>query len=434
MKAAFTVALGLRMLRGRAGTARYLRGAVLGVALGLVPLLVVMEVSTGMIDGITERLIEMESYHIQLSLPQSSSEDEIGRAVQEVRRSGEVTDVVPERQGVGLLAKAGRSEGVTMRFIPADLFQRDEGFRTYATLLEGTLDLTPPGSILIGAALAKKLAVKAGQALILLTPYSESDLKLPATRTLTVAGVFDTGYQEIEKHYVYASMDSSWDIISQSASRTLIGVKVKSPFGDLSPVVEGIRERSSLTSRILTWREVEYSKLASFTIMKALLVFIMALIVLVAGVNVSSSVIMIAFERRFEIGILKSIGAAPGSIAMSFMLTGFVTGAVGTAVGLLLGLLAAVNINQIMGFLQLGLNAVVGAFSALRSAIAPSAAAAEPITIFNSEYYLAVIPIRIRWLEVVIAAAGTLTLSGVAAYLPARKAASAAPLEIIRKV
>ena len=54
-----SVYLALRTLRGRSGTARYVRGAVAGIALGLVPLVIVMEVSTGMIEGITARLLEI---------------------------------------------------------------------------------------------------------------------------------------------------------------------------------------------------------------------------------------------------------------------------------------------------------------------------------------------------------------------------------------
>ena len=68
-----------------------------------------------------------------------------------------------------------------------------------------------------------------------------------------------------------------------------------------------------------TWREIEYARLASFATTKALLLFIMALVVVVASVNVSSSVLMILFERRYDLGILKSVGASPRSSAPSFL-------------------------------------------------------------------------------------------------------------------
>ena len=70
--------LSLRVLRGRGGTARYLRGAVIGIAISLVPLIVVMEVSTGMIDGITARLLEVGTYHLQIALPPDTDDRETG--------------------------------------------------------------------------------------------------------------------------------------------------------------------------------------------------------------------------------------------------------------------------------------------------------------------------------------------------------------------
>ena len=97
-----------------------------------------------------------------------------------------------------------------------------------------------------------------------------------------------------------------------------------------------------------TWSEIEYVRLASFRTTKALLLFIMALVVAVASVNVSSSVIMIIFERRHDLGILKSVGVGPPSLSLSFLLAGFTTGLMGTALGIAVGLLVAVNINEVI--------------------------------------------------------------------------------------
>ena len=52
--------------RQRGGQAsRPVLGAVLGIALSMIPLVVVLFMSDGMIRGITNRYIETSSYHIQ---------------------------------------------------------------------------------------------------------------------------------------------------------------------------------------------------------------------------------------------------------------------------------------------------------------------------------------------------------------------------------
>jgi lipoprotein-releasing system permease protein len=434
MKAAFPFALCIRILRGKAGTARYLRGAVLGIALSLVPLLVVMEVSTGMIEGITARLIEIGTYHLQITLPSSTDAETLERASASVRESGEVTETIAERQGVGLLFSNGQSAGVTVRFIPPDLFTRDAGLREFVTLVAGSADLGRPEGILLGAALAEKLGVRVGDTVILLTPYTEDAKGPPKITPLNVVGTFQSGYQEMDMLYAYAPLGSSWSILSPRASLTLVGVKVRDPLGDLTPVVQDIRRRLAGEMRIYTWMELEYARLKSFQTTKAMLLFIMAMIVLVAAVNVSSSVIMITFERRYEIGILKSVGAGPANLALSFLMAGFVTGFLGTLVGVALGLAAAVNINELISGLQWVVNGLLRLYSLARAGLIPSAPPVAPVTIFNSSYYLASIPIRISWGEVCLAAAGTLALSGIASYLPAARAARVRPLEVIRKV
>jgi lipoprotein-releasing system permease protein len=211
-------------------------------------------------------------------------------------------------------------------------------------------------------------------------------------------------------------------------------VKVRDPFADLEPVIRRLRAVLPPDSRLATWRELEYSRLASFQTTRALLMFIMGLVVMVAAVNVSSSVLMIVFERRLDIGILKAVGASPSSLALAFLAAGAVTGLLGTALGIALGLLVAVNVNQLISAMQAALNAGVWVASVVRTSLVPSAGALEPVTLFNSAYYLQKIPIRIDAIEVVLAAAGTLLLSALASYIPAARAARVKPLEVLKKV
>jgi lipoprotein-releasing system permease protein len=434
MRARFAFTLGLRLLRGKAGTARYVRGSILGIAVSLVPLIVVMEVSTGMIDGITSRLLEISTYHLRVSLASDTDEETLHRDSFAVAEGKDVVDVIPERQGIGLVFSRGRSAGVTVRFVPPDLFSRDEGLKRLVTMKDGSADLSSRDTLLLGAALAEGIGVKAGDKVILLTPYGEDGKGPPKITVMRVGGTLQTGYQELEKLYAYASLDASWSVLSPRASTTAIGVKVKDPFSDLSASIADIRSRLPDVGRVLTWQELSYGRLKSFQTTKALLLFIMALIVLVAGVNVSSAVIMITFERRFEIGILKSVGASPSSLSFSFLTAGFMTGLLGTIAGIGVGLLAAVNINQIIAALQWAVNLALGVFSSVRRSLAPSAPALEPVTIFNSAYYLTTIPIRIHWLDVFLASFGALVLSGIASYIPASRASRMRPLEVIRKV
>lgn len=434
MSARLAVFLSSRMLRGRDGTARYLRGSVLGIALSLVPLIVVMEVSTGMIEGITARLLEVGTYHVQVSLPPGTSLEEMQRRSGSIAAVPGVVAAIPERQGTGLLITAGSAAGVNIRCVPSDIFAADPGFRSHVTVRAGTPDLSRPDAVMVSAALAASLGVSPGESMSLLTTFGENMSVAARLTPVVVSGVYETGYQELDRTLVYASLGLASRALSPRGSRALIGVKVNEPFGDLTGITEAISNAAGNNTRVATWREIEYPRLASFRTTKALLLFIMALIVVVASVNVSSSVLMIVFERRNEIGILKSVGVGEQSLSLSFLLTGFATGLMGTVAGIAAGLLVAVNINQVIAGLEWTVNGVLEGVSFLRSAFLPTAPALGTFTLFNSAYYLKSIPIRIDASEVLISAGATMVLCALASWLPAARASRARPLSILRKV
>jgi lipoprotein-releasing system permease protein len=434
MKHGFVAFFSLRTLRGKAGTARYLRGSVIGIALSLVPLLLVMEVSTGMIEGITARLLEVGTSHLQVTLPPGASPAGMEKLARTIVEDPDVIAAVPERQGTGLLVSRKSAAGVTIRCVAEDAFIRDTGLRSFAARRAGELSLARADSLLVSAALARTLGIGVGEELSVLTSFAEGMSGPPRVTSVTVTGIFETGYQELDKIMVYAPLSSAPRMLSPRGSRALIGVKVREPFADLEPIIRRLRAVIPADSRLATWRELEYSRLASFQTTRALLLFIMGLVVMVAAVNVSSSVLMIVFERRLDIGILKAVGASPSSLALAFLIAGAATGLLGTALGIALGLLVAVNVNQLISAIQAALNAGVWFASLVRNSFVPSAGALETVTLFNSAYYLQKIPIRIDAIEVVLAAAGTLLLSALASYIPAARAARVRPLEVLKKV
>jgi lipoprotein-releasing system permease protein len=427
--------IGARMLRGKAGTARYLRGAVLGIAVSLVPLIVVMEVSTGMIEGITARLLEVGTHHIQVAVAADTPTTALDALAADIRGVEGVTAAFPERQGTAMIVSARGATGVGIRFVPSDMLSRDKGLSALLTLDPVDADLSRTDSILVSTAMASTLEIAAGDTVSILTTYGENLSGLPRLTPCRVAGTFSSGYQELDATLAYAPLALADRILSPRASRSLIGVKVRDPFADLGPLARRVATAAGGgASRVATWRDIEYARLSSFATTKALLLFIMALVVIVASVNVSSSVMMILFERRLDLGILKSVGAGPRALSLSFLMAGLVTGLLGTVLGIATGLLVAVNINEVISGIQWLVNAVLRLADLMRSPFASDAAPLGTFTLFNSAYYLTTIPIKINALEVAATAAVTILLSAITSYLPAARATRTRPLEILRKV
>jgi lipoprotein-releasing system permease protein len=409
-------------------------GSILGIGLSLIPLVVVLEVADGMIEGITRRYLEVGTYHLQVHLGGETDPAGYQALGRKIRQMPGVTQVIVERQGMGLLYTESRRGAVTVRAVPPSLYRADEGFRKYFRILEGSFDLDSPQAVLVGREIAGKLDLKVGDPVKLLSVVSTpAGRSLPRISSLQVQGIFTTGYQELDKLWAYIPLRTGARVLPEYGSRTFLGVKVRDPFERIDRQLRTLQAGLPQEARLTGWYDLERANYKSFQTTRALLIFVMALIVAVATINISSALIMVVIEKTEEIGILKAMGAHPRDITRTFILTGLCIGIVGVTLGLALGLAVAVNINAVLAGAEALVNRLMYGFRWLISPIAELETSA-PVRVFNTEFYLEEIPIRIRLSELFSVAAFSLLLSALAAFFPARAAARIKPLEVLRKI
>jgi lipoprotein-releasing system permease protein len=452
MKIASSFLLAVRYLLGRRRSGgRRVLGGIIGVGLSLVPLVVVLQVTDGMIAGITTRFIEAGSYHIQAISRAEPTLDEVRTATAQIGAVPGVTFASPERQGLGLAASQADRTGVTIRALEPDQWERDEGLRTYLEFTAGSWDLTDERSILLGTEVARVLGVGVGDSvsLVVARPLSGGRF-LPRTAGFTVRGVFTSGYQDLDRLWVIVPFERGFSLLPDAIARQVIGVKINNPLTLPNPLYQArasargreaqqasgaaltaIRDIGGTNWRVATWFELERSKYMSFKTTKNLLIFIMVLIVLVAAVNISSTLVMLVLEKQDEIAILKSLGASPGGIRRLFVFAGFLLGTAGTVAGISVGLLLAVYINQLLYSIEWLLNALATAGTWFARPFVDITAPA--IELLSGDYYLDSIPFALRGADLLLIAGLSILLSTAAAYFPARRAARLRPLEILQK-
>jgi lipoprotein-releasing system permease protein len=427
--------LGLRTFVSRRGRiSGLLFGSIIGIGLSLIPLVVVLEVADGMIEGITRRYLEVGTYHLQVSLAGEANLESYETLAGQLRRHSGITRVITERQGMGLLYTGSRRGAVTVRAVPPSLYREDEDFRKYFQILDGSFDLDRPQAILVGREIARKLGVRVGDQVKMLSMVSTSvGRSLPRVSSFTVTGIFTTGYQELDKLWTYIPLPMAERVLPGGGSSTFLGVKVTDPFERIDAQLRALEADLPEEAQAVSWYDLERANYKSFQTTRALLIFVMALIVAVATINISSSLIMVVIEKTEEIGILKAMGADPRSITRTFVFTGLCVGFVGVILGLSLGLTVAVNINSILAGAELLVNRLV---FAVRQLIYPivEVQSSVPVRLFNAEFYLEEIPIRVKVAELFSVAAASLLLSALAAFFPARAAGRIKPLEVLRKI
>jgi lipoprotein-releasing system permease protein len=431
LRTSFFLALrNFRHLGGEKGVKR-LVAAIVGVFLSLIPLIVVIEVTNGMIQGITNRFIEVGTFHLQAQTFDSSIPEEYTAAVDSIQAVEGVTGVYPFITGLGLLYSPEGRTGTTVRAVPPDMYSRDEAMQRYLSFPEGGFSLEEDRAVLVSKQIAEKLNVSPGDTVKLLTakiiPGRPVILR---PNTFTVQGVFTTGYHELDALTIYIPLERGKRLFA-SEGRFSMGIKVDEPYEQLRQQGMEIQNRLASNWYVYTWYELEKSMYHSFETTKNLLVFIMALIVCVASVNISSTLIMIVLERQNEIAFLKCTGTSPQQIVYSFVMTGFLIGIIGTVLGVCGGLLISIHINSVITFIEVMLTRVVQLFHFLFSPFLDFDTAR--VELLDPSFYLEKIPITIRPLEMVAVGALAIFLATAASYFPARKAGKIKPLDILRK-
>jgi len=177
---------------------------------------------------------------------------------------------------------------------------------------------------------------------------------------------------------------------------------------------------------------LESSRYLSFRTTQYLLIFIMALILAVASVNISSTLILLQIEKKDELAVLKSMGLSSKQIIRLFYYFGAWIGILGALVGVGIGLAMAVSINEIIGGIEFLLN---NGWEILRWLLRTTGIVVEGanIRILNPQFYLEKIPIVLDPFKVLGAAFFTVLLSVLASLLPARSAGRLRPLEVLVK-
>jgi lipoprotein-releasing system permease protein len=411
---------------------RYLRGAVLGVALSLVPLIVVLVVADGMIEGITARYVEVGTYHLQAQPLGSPAAGELQSVAEAARSLRGAASAFIEEQGYGVALAGARTAGAAIRAVdPA--FLDDPGVRRYLVAKSGEARLDSSNEILLGYYLARSLGAKVGDAVSLVTErrsrFASGSELAPKVSVFRVRGIVSAGYRELDSLWAFVSLKAGSRILDPGASRTIVGIKVADPYDDLEPFRRSLSAALPDGWAASAWPEVERNVFKSFSTTRALLLLIMALAVAVAAVNVGSAVVMLALERKRDIAILKSAGAGPGFIAAVLCLAGLGTGGLGTLIGLALGCLAAWRVNDLIAGAEFAVNLA----SRLGSALSSSATAPAAIKLLDPAYYLERIPVHLRPLEIALVGALSIGLCLLAALIPARRAARQSPLDIFRK-
>jgi lipoprotein-releasing system permease protein len=417
----FFIAFRYLLGRGNKGN-RYLLGAALGIALSLVPIMVTMIVADGMIRGITDRFLELGTGHLQI-WPRGPVRDTsiLDVAPDVVPHLNGVTGLWREIDGIGVILSTAGKTGASIRAI-APSFWQNEGGRRYLSVIDGSGLIEADDEIMLGQDLAREVGAVVGGPLRLMTlRLTEDGRTIPRTTLFRVKGIVSSGYHELDALWCIISYRAGSRILSGEISRDFLVVKIDEPYVRADEAAMDISFALGGAANVYTWRALQHAQYSSYESTRQMLLLIMALVVLVAAVNVSSAVSMLVIERQRDIAVLKSIGTSAAETRRIFLWCSLLAGLSGAVPGLALGLVIGCNINGIIR----GIEAALSLVSALLRGGA--------VKILDPGFYLQEIPVIIDWKAAALIGCMTVFCSVASSVLCASRAGKSRPLDLLRK-
>lgn len=244
--------------------------------------------------------------------------------------------------------------------------------------------------ILLGQNLAHTLGVTVGNPVTL----NYTDTLSPQGRKLsmkqyeaTVGGIFKSGIDEFDAGVIFCS-NALVEKLSPSAGITQLNVKIASDANE-KQVISRLRERLEL--EVYSWKERYPTLLAALLLERYAMFFVIALITLVASMNIVSLLFMQITNKRPDIAILTTLGARMADIRRVFLWIGMSLACIACTLGLLLATGAAYLLEQ------------------------------YPFITLPDIYYTTHLPARMEWQTLALTFAAVMLVSFLAAWIPTRR-------------
>jgi lipoprotein-releasing system permease protein len=419
--------------------------AVLGIAVGVLALIVILAVMNGFQLSFIESIVELSSYHLRLELPGAEHIAEARNILSGVPGVGAM---VPFREFQGLVrGKRGGQQAALVRGLPPDAPENDPALAVRLEFEEGAFRLADRSAALLGSELARRLGVRVGDEI---TVFSIAGLFAggdavaadetgganetggAGAETFVVGGLFRTGYYDYDTGWVIVNIESA---AAFSGDGPLLGIKLKNRFQDrytLELARQALAGRPGFEdARLSSWRDYNRSFFGALRTEKLFMFILVGLIFIVVGLNIFQAQRRSVLERREEIGLLRAVGGGDLAARLVFVCDGAIIGFSGTAAGLTLGLLIAANIpvfftviESVVNFFVHIMNVFAGVFGA---------GEAGEFSVFSpAVFYIKEIPSRIIPHEVVLICMFGFLSALLAAWFASGKVSRIRPAEVLR--
>ncbi len=321
--------------------------SIAGVALGVAALITVLSVMNGFVEEVRDRILGVASHMVVSSA--NDGLDEWRRLEPYLERYPQVKGMAPFVDGEGMLTAGAGVSGALIRGVSPELeplvssLDREMEIGALSDLKAGEFN------IILGQELARRLGVRLGEKVTLVTPQASVTPigVMPRLKRFTVVGVFEAGMHEYDSALALIHLEDGARLFLRPGQVSGVRLKLDDMFE--APYLTQLMVQDLPRGYVITdWTRQHVNFFRALKTEKIMMFIILSLIVAVAVFNIVSTLVMVVTDKEADIAILRTLGASPASIMCIFIVQGVVIGLFGTLLGLVGGIALASNVEVIV--------------------------------------------------------------------------------------
>ena len=375
-----------------------------GVFVGVAALTIVLSVMNGFKDQVQRRIAGTNA-HIAVLSADDRPVQPSDSLVQRIAEAAPGAAVAPFVYGKVMVASRNSVDGMVMKGVEPSEEARVTDIMSHLSPADSALDGGDLPRIGLGEELAVRLRVSRGDVILISLPTEEPGGLfggIPRVKRLRVSSIFRSGLYEYDSSFGIVRIDTAREFFELGRDVTGYELRIPDMFR-AREAAHGLEARLGTDYRVTNWIDLNRNLFSWMKIEKAVMFTILILIVLVATVNIVSSLVMLVLEKRRDIGVLRTMGVTPRGIMRIFLLQGTLVGIGGTTIGLIVGL---------------AVSFALGRYKLLR--------------LPGEIYFIDTLPVKIEWTDFALVGVAATALCFLASLYPAWRAARLAPVESIR--
>jgi lipoprotein-releasing system permease protein len=233
---------------------------------------------------------------------------------------------------------------------------------------------------------------------------------MPRLKQFDVVGIFEVGMYEYDAGLALIHLEDAQKLYRMEDKVSGVRLKLKDLFA-APRVASELTLTLDADVYVADWTRSHANFFRAVQIEKRVMFIILLLIVAVAAFNIVSTLVMAVTDKRADIAILRTLGAAPAEIMRIFIIQGALIGVIGTLAGVFGGVLIALNVDVVVPAIE----RLIGVQFLAKDV-----------------YYISDLPSDLHLQDVAVIALTSLVLSLVATLYPSLRAARVNPAEALR--